>query len=190
VATDRELLQIVDAAMAEGARRSGYWVVCKPGCTACCIGAFAITMLDAGRLRAGLAALEAADPERAARVHRRTAAYIARIPDYPGDLTTGVLSDRPEAEERFATLAEEEPCPALDPDTGTCDLYSARPLTCRMFGPAVRSGGDAVGACELCYHGATEAQIAACAVDVEVAELEGELMEQDPRQTIVAFALR
>jgi hypothetical protein len=40
---DRGLVQIVDSAMAEAARRSGDWLVCRPGCTQCCIGPFAIT---------------------------------------------------------------------------------------------------------------------------------------------------
>ena len=39
---DRELVQIVDAAMAEAARRSGSWLVCRLGCTQCCIGPFPI----------------------------------------------------------------------------------------------------------------------------------------------------
>ena len=44
---------------------------------------------------------------------------------------------------------EDGPCPALDPEAGTCDLYAARPITCRAFGPPVRCGEEAVGVCEL-----------------------------------------
>ena len=190
VGSDRELVQIVDSAMAEAVRKSGAWIVCKPGCTGCCIGPFPITTLDAARLRAGLIELEKIDPARAARVRARAAAYLARLPNYPGDLASGVLSDDADAEERFATLAEEEPCPALDPDAGTCDLYSARPITCRTFGPAVRFGGGPIGICELCYQGATEGQIAACEVEVDPLGMEEELLAGDERQTIVAFALR
>jgi Fe-S-cluster containining protein len=189
VACDRDLVQIVDAAMAEAVRKGGAWVVCKPGCIECCIGPFPITMLDAARLRAGLIELKEVDPARAARVVARAAAYLDRFPDYPGDLATGLLSDEPDAEERFATFGEEAPCPALDPEAGTCDLYSARPITCRMFGPAVRSGDGPVGVCELCYKGATEGQIAACEVRVDPGGLEDELLAGDTRQTIVAFAL-
>jgi Fe-S-cluster containining protein len=188
MATDRDLIQIVDAAMAEAARKSGAWLVCRPGCAQCCIGAFAITMLDAARLRLGLAELDRSDPERAVRVRRRAAASIVRLRDYPGDLATGVLMTGPESEERFASFAEDEPCPALDPATGTCDLYDARPITCRTFGPAVSHGGDAVGACELCYTGATDDQIAACRVEID-GSLEARLLGGDSRETIVAFAL-
>jgi hypothetical protein len=49
------LVQIVDAALAEAARRSGSWLVCRPGCTQCCHGPFEISQLDAHRLRKGLA---------------------------------------------------------------------------------------------------------------------------------------
>src|SRR5215467_10641663 len=50
---DRKLIQIVDAALADTARRSGDWLVCRPGCTQCCLGAFAINQLDALRLQRG-----------------------------------------------------------------------------------------------------------------------------------------
>jgi hypothetical protein len=47
---DQMLIQIVDSALAEAARRSGEWLVCRPGCTQCCIGVFPINQLDASRL--------------------------------------------------------------------------------------------------------------------------------------------
>ncbi len=190
MAGDRDLIQIIDAAMAEAARKSGAWLVCRPGCTPCCIGAFPITMLDAARLRSGLDELERTDPRRAGAVRRRAAEYVARLPAFPGDLTTGLLDEGADAGEQFAALAEDEPCPALDPRTGTCDLYESRPVTCRIFGPAVRAGGDALGVCELCYQGASDEQIAACQVEADPAGLENELLAGDARQTIVAFALR
>ena len=189
VTSDRELIQIVDAAMAEAARLSGAWVVCEPGCADCCLGPFPITQLDAWRLRQGLAQLERRDPERAARVRRRSRESVARMADFPGDSTTGILDEDEEAEERFAALPDEEYCPALDPDALTCDLYEARPITCRIFGPAVRSGGDVLGVCELNYQGATDEQIVACQVQVDPAGLEDALLEGQREQTIVAYAL-
>lgn len=193
---DRTLVQIVDAALAEAARKSGAWLVCRPGCTSCCIGPFPITQLDAMRLRAGMAQLEAHDPERAARVRERARDAVERLsPDFPGDPSTGVLDDSAEGEERFETFAEDEPCPALDPTAGTCDLYAARPVTCRTFGPAVSAGGEALGVCELCYRGATDAEIAACRVDPDPDGLENALLDELEEttgrrgQTIVAFAL-
>jgi Fe-S-cluster containining protein len=195
-ASDDALIQIVDAAMAEAARRSGAWLVCRVGCTECCIGPFPITQLDARRLRRGLAELEARDPERAGHVRERARQYVARTSrDFPGDPFTGILAEGEEAEARFASFAEDEPCPALDPETGACDLYAARPITCRTFGPPVRAGAEAVGVCELCFRGATDTEIAACEVEADPEGVESSLLEELEEatgargQTIVAFCL-
>src|SRR5580700_10706276 len=133
---DQELIQIADSALAEAAHRSGEWLVCRPGCTQCCIGAFPINQLDALRLRRGLADLASGAPERAGRIRERAREAVARLsPDFPGDPVTGLLDEGDEAAERFADFANDEPCPALDPETGLCELYESRPMTCRVFGP-------------------------------------------------------
>jgi Fe-S-cluster containining protein len=193
---DRALVQIVDAALAEAARKSGPWLVCRPGCFQCCLGPFPITQLDARRLRQGLAELEAAEPESAARVRERALQAVARIAsDYPGDPSTGLLDEGEDVEERFPDRLEDDPCPALDPATGTCDLYAARPITCRAFGPPAGCGSDAVGVCELCFVGASDDEIAACEVDSDPDGLESALLEELERttgmrgRTIVAFSL-
>ena len=190
---DRELVQIVDAALADSARRSGAWLACRIGCTQCCIGVFAITQLDVVRLQEGLAELQQHDPKRAERVRRRVHAAARRLrAGFPGDASTGVLA---ESGDGFEDYANDEPCPVLDPETGECDLYAARPMTCRVFGPPVRSEGG-LGVCELCYHGATEEQIAACELHADTDDLEAELLARvedatgKRGDTIVAFALR
>jgi len=196
-AHDRELIQIVDAAFADAARRSGDWLVCRKGCTQCCFGAFAINQLDAARLREGLAQLDRHDPQRAARIRERARESIARIAaDFPGDPATGLLSEDQSSEERFLDFANDEPCPVLDPETGACDLYAWRPLTCRVFGPPVRSGPEGgLGVCELCFHGASPEQIAACEMEVDPEHLEPKLLDEVERttgvrgKTIVAFCL-
>jgi Fe-S-cluster containining protein len=193
---DAELIQIVDAALAEAVRKSGAFLACRPGCTACCIGPFPISQLDARRLQDGMAKLKVSDPARAARVRRRARESVARTgADFPGDPASGILDETPEAETRFETFADDEPCPALDPKTGRCDLYAWRPITCRAFGPAMRMSGETLAICELCYEGASEEQIAACAVDADFYSLEADLLRDLERtegaagQTIVAFAL-
>lgn len=196
-AADQQLVQIVDAALAEAARKSGPWLVCRPGCTQCCIGPFPISQLDAARLRHGLAELEASDPARAANVRKRARDFIRRFSaSFPGDPETGILAEDAEAEARFAGFANDEPCPALDPLTGKCDLYSARPMTCRTFGPPVRSGPEgALGVCELCYQGASDEQIAACEMKPDPENLEESLIKEMEKasgargNTIVAFCL-
>ena len=179
MAGDRELIQILDAAMAEAVRRSGTWIACRPGCFECCIGPFPITARDALRLRQGLAELAAADADRAGRVMERARASVERIyRKYPDNPLAAVLT--------IDEAAEDEACPALDPATGTCDLYTARPVTCRTFGPAVSCGGEVLAVCELCYRGASDEEIAACRVELDTRELEG---SSDDPETIVAFAL-
>lgn len=192
-AADKRLVQILDAALADATRRSGHWLVCRPGCTQCCIGVFAISPLDALRLQHGLEDLETRDPERAARVRTRAKEGVSRLtPDFPGDAKSGVLDEN--AEEQFADFANDEPCPALDPITGTCDLYASRPITCRAFGPPIRSDGG-LGACELCFQGATKEEIAACEMQVDPDDLESEILKElentdlPKGDTIVAFAL-
>jgi Fe-S-cluster containining protein len=194
--TDRDLVQIVDTALAEATRKSGAWLACRLGCTECCLGPFPITQLDAVRLRQGLADLEARDPRRGARVRERARQSVARLrADFPGDAATGVLDEDEAAEERFAALPEDEPCPVLDPETGACDLYAARPITCRAFGPALHYPSQDLGVCELCYRGTSHEEIAACAVEVDAQRLENALAEELEAstgargQTIVAFAL-
>jgi Fe-S-cluster containining protein len=141
--------------------------------------------LDAERLRRGLASLAEREPARAQRVRVRAgeaAALLLR--QYPGDTANRALGEAPD---------DDGPCPALDPASGMCDLYEWRPLTCRTFGPAIRSG-NAVGTCELCFPGATEEEIAACAVELDTDALEAPVLRelgggQPEGPTLVALAL-
>ncbi len=161
VESDQQLVQIVDAALAEAVRRSGSWLECGPGCSQCCLGPLEITELDALRLIRGLATL---DGQHAAVIRSRAAAYRAE--------------------------AEDAPCPALDLESGRCDLYEFRPITCRVFGPPVAVGDSGIGVCELCYGEATNDQIASCAVHADDDGLEAALLEGLPqRMTTVAEAL-
>jgi Fe-S-cluster containining protein len=186
------LVQIVDAALAEAARRAGSWLVCRLGCTQCCYGAFAISSLDALRLAAGMNELRAREPVLAAEIERRAVAWIAEHgAAFPGDVETGLLGETDADRERFEDFANEAACPALDPATGRCEVYAWRPMTCRVFGPPVRMGeGDALGHCELCFVGANTADVAACEMPVPH-DLEAELLDEIPSkgETLVAFAL-
>jgi len=192
---DQKLIQIVDSALAEVTRRSGEWLVCRPGCTQCCIGAFSINQLDAFRLKRGLAYLEKRAPERAARIRQRACESVARLsPDFPGDPVSGVLHEGEHAEQQFADFANDEPCPVLDPETGLCELYESRPMTCRVFGPPVRSQ-DGLGVCELCFQGASDQEIAACEMTPDPDDLESRLLAELEKNTgtrgntIIAFCL-
>jgi Fe-S-cluster containining protein len=196
VSGDQKLIQIVDAALADATRRSKGWLVCRKGCTQCCIGVFAINQLDAERLQRGLRELAIRDPERAAAVRDRARNAVERLsPGFPGDATTGVLGQTRRDRQRFESFANEEPCPALDPLEGTCDLYESRPMTCRTFGPPVRAEGGGLGVCELCYQACSEEEIAACEMVPDPDDLESRLLREVERSTgkrgdtIIAFPL-
>jgi hypothetical protein len=68
------------------------------------------------------------------------------------------------------------------------------PMTCRVFGPPVRSE-DGLGVCELCYEGATVEEIAACEMKPDPDDLEFALLKtiEDNTEvrgnTIIAFCL-
>lgn len=193
---DSQLVQIMDCAFADAARRAGPWLVCRPGCTQCCHGAFAIDALDAQRLASGMETLRAENPNLAAELQRRARIWLYEHgPGFPGDLLTGRLGDTEAERASFEDYANQAPCPALSPSTGLCDVYPWRPITCRIFGPPVRieasdGAANALGHCELCFTGATTAQIAACEMPVPhqlEEKLNAEL--QATGETIVAFAL-
>lgn len=195
---DQQLIQIVDAALAETTRKSGKWLVCKKGCTPCCHGIFAINQLDAARLASGLSELLRSDPDRAAAVKERAIdAWESLSAKFPGDKTSGILTKKSGEFDAFADTVGDIPCPVLDPDTGACDLYAHRPMTCRVFGPPVRSGEDGgIGVCELCYNGVTDKEIAACEMIPDPDNLEEKLnVEVESNiglqgNTVIAFCLR
>jgi len=152
---DADLVQIVDRALEDAARRSGPWLICRPGCTQCCYGPFEITQLDAQRLRKGLEQLASQDPRRA-----------------------DTVRDRARRAAQLTNFSDDDPCPALDLETGTCDLYASRPITCRCFGPPVLCESGAIGVCDLCFDGASDTEIAACLVDFDPEGLEPVLIDE------------
>ena len=83
----------------------------------------------------------------------------------------------------------------LDPVTGTCDLYAARPVQCRTFGPPMRDEEGHLTVCELCFTNASAEEVARCEMDQGWRPLEDALIaqaESDPvnaAPTLIAFAL-
>lgn len=147
------------------------------------------------RLQRGLLQLERQDPPRASAIRRRAKEAVARLSaDFPGDPRTGILDESEEGIARFETFANDEPCPVLDPETGNCELYESRPMTCRVFGPPIRSE-EGLGVCELCFQGATEEEIAACEMKPDPDDLESRVLNKVEQgsvvrgRTIIAFCL-
>lgn len=191
---DADLLHIVNQWSDDAAARGGKHITCHKGCAQCCIGVFAINRLDALRLQRGLSQLADTDPERAQRVLDRASELLERnVENFPGDLETGLLYETPEAEDLFEEFANDEPCPALDPETMSCDLYEHRPMTCRVYGPPLQSE-DGIGVCELNFTTASNDEIAAALVPLRGESEEAELVAKLERnagrgKTIVPFAL-
>ncbi len=193
---DSAFVALVDGAFSSAAQRSGPHLLCRPGCAQCCSGVFAISPADALRLRQGLAVLQQEDPARAARVQLRAAASWARLaPAFPGNASGLLAVDENGAPaETFEDFANHEPCPALDPEHGTCDLYAARPQTCRVFGPPVATG-EGYGVCELCFRTATGEEIAEAAIHPPPEELSAALDQaaitagEPEGATVIAFVL-
>jgi Fe-S-cluster containining protein len=193
---DERLTAFVDRILLEAARRAGSHLACRPGCTECCVGPFPITQLDALRLRRGLEELAARDPLRGARLSRRArnaAAVLAA--DLPEEDRSRILSSEDASSEAFYLRHEALACPALDPETGLCELYAHRPVSCRTFGPPVLLEGVPLPPCRLCFTKASNRQIDACRVEVDCGDLEAPLLERLETQaglngeTLVAFAL-
>lgn len=180
--------------MSEAAVRAGAHLACRPGCTECCHGPFPINELDARRLRQGLAELAASEPERARAVADRARAQFPILSeDFPGDPATGALGalgeDGHEADVYF-TRHGALPCPALDPETGRCDLYAWRPLTCRTFGPPVRIGASDLPPCRLCFQGASPETVEACRVEPDPHGVEDRILDRvGDGETLIAFVL-
>ena len=184
---------MIERDFSESARRAGDWLVCRPGCTECCIGPFPITRLDALRLREGLAALE---PARAAAVVARARNAVAELEDgFPGDHAAGRLADDEAALDRFFERHAARACPALDTTSGRCELYEARPVSCRTYGPPVSFAGEPAPPCRLCFVGADPATIERCRFEPDPEGLEQRVLAKlgftagEDWETLIAFAL-
>jgi len=193
---DERLLRVLERDFAGSARKAGSRLACRPGCSECCIGPFPITRLDGWRLRRGLDELGRGDPARAAGLLARARAAVSLLGDgYPGDPASGRL-EAGEAEldrffERHGSLA----CPALDSESGRCELYAWRPVSCRTYGPPARFGREEAPPCRLCFDGASREEIEVCRMEPDREGLEEKILAGmgvtggDDWETLIAFAL-
>jgi Fe-S-cluster containining protein len=120
---------------------------CRRGCSSCCVGLFAVTVLDADLLQRGVQSLPPGTRrEIQDRARRQVATLEKEFPrlalspfvDHWTDAELDALADR------FGDL----PCAALAPD-GSCQVYAFRPMTCRTMGIPTESDGMVQGACDV-----------------------------------------
>jgi len=181
---DDRLRAIIDQALRVSHASAGGWLRCSPGCHECCIGAFAITLLDVHRLQRGLRELQATDRSRAAGVKARSLATAAIMSErFPGDMTTGLMSDDEDAEDQFCERYSDLACPVLDPASGRCDLYQWRPMSCRLCGPPIRIGEECLPPCHNCFVEAPAREVERCRVEPDPGRLEDRLLDEVERMT-------
>ena len=122
-------------------------IPCRRGCSRCCIGPFAITILDEQEMQHGLADLPAHQRDE---IKARASTQIAQIEQTFPQLAMYPYLDQWPSSDVDALVAEfgDLPCPALGED-GSCLVYAHRPLTCRMMGLPTEMEGLTFGACEI-----------------------------------------
>ncbi len=122
-------------------------VPCHRGSDRCCIGPFAITIIDCALLQKGLAELDRMTRYEINERAKRQTATIEQ--EFPRLAKSAFLDDWPDPDvDRLVSRFADLPCPALDSD-GSCLVYRFRPVTCRTMGLPVQTGGRVHGACEV-----------------------------------------
>ena len=193
---DAELLQTLERDFREVAERAGEWLACRPGCSECCHGPFPITRLDVERLRRGLAQLSERKPLRAEAVVARARMTRERLSDgFPGDEAKGRLDGDERALDEYFKWHDSLACPVLDPVSGCCELYDARPVSCRNYGPPQRFDDVDSAACRLCFGGADEKTVESCRLLPDPDGLEQAILAGmgvapgEEWETLIAFAV-
>jgi len=193
---DARLLERLDIEFGRAARLAGAHLVCGPGCAECCHGPFPITPLDVRRLARGLDRLAREEPLRAAAVRARALRSVAALREgYPGNPETGRLEAGESGLDRFFERHQDLPCPALDPVTARCDVYAARPVSCRTYGPPARFGDEVTPPCRLCFRDASPDEIDRCRIEPDREGLEERILAGmgvpagEDWETLIAFAL-
>ena len=141
--------------------------------------------------------LESNEPDRAGRVRRRAALAVEQLAaQFPGDTSNGRLSPDESALDTFFARHRKLACPALDPESGRCDLYAWRPVACRTYGPPLRFGSEQAGPCPKCFQGASAEAVERARIEPDRGGLEQALLDRigqapdEPEQTLNAHVLR
>ncbi|MDH3628142.1 MAG: YkgJ family cysteine cluster protein [Acidobacteriota bacterium] len=193
---DSHLLTILDADWEDARNRAGDHLKCEQGCSECCHSLFPITRLDTWRLRRGMQTLTESHPDVADEIRRRAREAVDRFRiGFPGDPETGRLVNDDERLDLFFKEQDGAPCPALDPVSQGCLLYTSRPVACRTYGPPMRFGSEDSAPCELCFTGTTAEVVEACRYQPDVGGIEEWILEQmgveagRELESLIAYAL-
>ncbi len=142
-------------------------VSCRAGCFGCCIGLFEISLAEAALVRSGVAALP--DEVRADVLARARRIVTESARAFPGDAGRGLLDpERTEAaDDAYFEVVADRACPMLELPSGSCRIYSARPITCRTYGFAWAKDGTVIHPpCGLNLPGASAERQLATSIDI------------------------
>lgn len=138
----------------------------------------------------------AGDPARATRIAARAAKATKLLtPGFPGDASRGTLRRAAAVLDAFFARHADLACPALDPESGLCELYEWRPVACRTYGPPARFSNERTEPCPLCFRDCGDELPERCRLETDPDGLEGSLLEAlgvvagGEWQTLIAFAL-
>jgi Fe-S-cluster containining protein len=141
--------------------------------------------------------LESNEPDRAGRVRCRAGLAAEQLAaHFPGDASNGRLSSDESALDTFFARYRKLACPALDPESGRCDLYAWRPVACRTYGPPLRFGSERADPCPKCFQGASAEDVERARIEPDRGGLEQALLDRigqgpdEPEQTLIAHVLR
>lgn len=173
--TYRELLGDLDQWFARGVANAGHNVVlCRRGCSACCLGPFDLSAADAEIVADAVDRLEPAMRDLVRiRARNQVTQYAEIEPAWRAPWAIHTIGDQ-----RFDELGNQmadHPCPALG-DDGACTIYDDRPANCRMIGLAMRTpeGGILDNACPILLTSKPYAELDPTLYDLERFELAAE----------------
>lgn len=128
------------------------------------------------------------------RARRQLEAGMSATPEWQWPWQVSSLGE--DAFDRMCAALEQEPCPALDPESGACLIHADRPATCRLMGLSLRTteGDQLDNLCPIQSQYPEYAALAPTPLDlmqfeVDAAQMDLEAMGQGWRSTTVAGAV-
>lgn len=166
--TYRELQGQLDAWFEHGVASAGPGVVlCRRGCSACCVGPFDISPADAELVARAVDRLEPATRSRVQlRAMDQVTQYVELAPRWNAPWNVDALGDH--RFDRVSDTLAGLPCPAVG-DDGACLVYDDRPANCRMIGLAMLTpeGGILDNSCPILHTSERYASLEPTLFDLE-----------------------
>lgn len=192
----RQVLATLDRWFERGVSEAGAGVVlCRRGCSACCLGPFDVSPADAELVAGAVDRLEPAVRSLVQlRALEQVSQYADLAPGWDQPWNINAIGDR--RFDRVSDALAAVRCPALD-DDGSCLIYDHRPANCRMIGLAMLTpDGDRLdNACPILHTSDRYAALDPTLFDLnrfenDAASCDADAMERGWVSTTVAGAIR